>query len=101
MVGGLLSLLWCLILLSVSLGRTTPPTSLFPEIDFASKLGSEETNQEGHSLREVISSLNMAQTFEICRELAPMKVHLRMDSVGQDFGQGGARSAKCEIVDGD
>jgi len=84
MVGALLSLLWCLIVLSVSLLRPVPPTSLFPEIDFASKIPREA------SLWNVLARLSMASSWSITRQLAAEKLYLARRPTGAELeGQWG------------
>ena len=70
----------------LSLVRTTPGASLFPEIDFASKI-SREANQLSYSLQNVLSTLSMANTFEIRRALANSKFHVYMNLPSPEIGR--------------
>jgi len=85
MVGGLVSLMWCFTALVFSMARTTPRTSLFPEIDFASKVmrhGGHNSRcirlQSRHSFQNVLSRLNNSNTYEIWNALAPSKLYIRV-----------------------
>lgn len=86
MIGGLVSLLWCLIVLSVSLARRPLPPSFFPEIDFASKIVSESKfPSHTSSLWHVLSNLRMANSFEITKELAKTKFYMRNHQIDSDI----------------
>ena len=101
MVGGLFSLLWCLIVLALSLVRRTPGSSLFPEIDFASKVSSSrEPKPASNSVRDILSTLSTANTFQINRELARSKFYVQMAPANPEYGQDKPIAAiECEIVD--
>ena len=77
-VGALLSLVWCITALMLTLFRTTPGSSLFPEIDFASKIP-RETRILPYSFQNLLSTLSLANTLEISRALANSKLHVKMD----------------------
>ena len=91
MVGGIISLAWCLSVLALSLIRTTPGSSLFPEIDFVSKLSSK-TNPSRHSLQHVLSMLSTANSYEISRELAHSKFYVRINPPSPEMGNDKATS---------
>jgi hypothetical protein len=98
MVGGLVSLVWCLIVLVFSLSRVTPGTSLFPEIDFASKV-SRDANSPPHSLEDILASLSVANTCEIRKALAHSKFHVQMNPASLELGQGRPVAVmECEVV---
>src|SRR5579859_2695290 len=80
MVGGLFSLIWCLVVLTICMRQRTPVTSLFGDIDFASKL-LPEAQPFINSVPPLTSSLSMASTCKIRRELAPVRFHVQWDSV--------------------
>jgi hypothetical protein len=82
MVGGIISLLWCLTVLALSFAQTTPGTSLFPEIDFASKITAQDKPSSLNVLPAFLSGLSMAGTFEIRKALERVKfyVHMNVDS---------------------
>jgi hypothetical protein len=61
-----------------TLVRTTPGSSLFPEIDFASKIP-RETSISPYSFQNLLSTLSLANTFEITRALANSKLHVKMN----------------------
>jgi hypothetical protein len=76
MIGGLVSLVWCLFVLALSFTRATPGTSLFPEIDFASKVGNS-SNPSHRSLQHVLSTLSTSSSHKICEELARSMFYVR------------------------
>jgi hypothetical protein len=86
MVGGLISLVWCLVVLIFALRRAIPGTSLFPEIDFASKL-STRGNLLSDSVGDILSTLSMANTYEISKALARTKFHLHINPASTELGQ--------------
>lgn len=98
MVGGLISLFWCLLVLGLSLVRMTPGTSLFPEIDFASKL-SGNTMPSSQSLLDILSGLSMANTCEIKKALAHSKFHVQLTSANHELEQGKTVAVmQCEVI---
>jgi hypothetical protein len=98
MVGGVISLLWCLIVLALSLGRTIPETSLFPEIDFASKL-SGDLISSSNSLQDILPTLSLANTCQIRRALAHSKFRVQLSSANPELGQAKTVAViQCEVV---
>ena len=85
MVGSLFSLVWCLIALNLSLVRITPTTSLFPEIDFASKLlpGAGPSLQ---SIPPLPSSLSASNTVRVRRDLAGSQFFVRWKPPTKEAG---------------
>ena len=87
-VGGLVSVLWCFVALVLSMVRITPTTSLFPEIDFASKVArspgatSSVYPQPGScgSLPNVLSRLSNANSYAIRKGLTPSKFYVRAET---------------------
>lgn len=104
MVGGIISLLWCLVVLALSFSQTTPGTSFFPEIDFASKVTSEEKPSALRSaLPAFLSALSMAGTVEIKKALERVRFYVHMNlSVGDSNPISGRamRRSVIEIDDG-
>jgi len=107
MVGGFLSILWCFASLLLSLYIQTPNSSLFPEIDIASKAtdistsqypilspsstyshtGSYPLVQNANSFSRLVSQLNNAGSIEIRKKLANARFYVRWaDTVGSGFG---------------
>ena len=88
MVGGFVSLAWCLTALIIVLFIATPNLSLFPEIDFAAKVVHETTrwvNRQSHySIAGLLSSLSNAGTKEIRNQMAFARFYTRIsnDAVG-------------------
>src|SRR5437667_5568 len=86
MVGGLISLMWCFIALAISMVKTTPRTSLFPEIDFASKVArnggylSPRYTRPGsrYSFQHMLSRLSNSDSYEIRRGLGSSKIYARL-----------------------
>ena len=82
MIGGLISLFWCIIALALSMAIIAPKTSLFPEIDFASKVtGHEMGGRDSASwdaLTNALGRLSNAGSREIRKGLAGMKFYLRV-----------------------
>lgn len=84
MVGGFISLLWCLVALVLSMTRIAPKTSMFPEIDFASKVTRHQapdlvlSRNSGSSdaLANVLSRLRNANSHEIRKGLAGSEFHV-------------------------
>ena len=104
MIGGIISLLWCLIVLVLSFSQTTPGTSLFPEIDFASKVTSEDKTLAlafRSALPAFLSGLSMAGTFEIKKALERVKFYVHMNLNVEDPVPGRSmRRSVIEIDDG-
>jgi len=74
-IGGIISLLWCLVVLTVSLSRgQLVAGTLFTEVDVASKL------PQFGQLRDVLSSLSITNSWKICRELANQILQLEIIS---------------------
>jgi hypothetical protein len=79
MAGGVVSLLWCYCALGLSIRARIPGTSLFPEVDFASKVASASTSI--FSLPYLLSLLSNAGSYEIRKALAPARLYVHvMDS---------------------
>ena len=85
MVGGVFSLVWCLSVLALSLVRTTPGSSLFPEVDFASKL-STKMNPSPNSLQHVLSMLSTSNSHRISRKLADSSFYVRINPPNPETG---------------
>jgi len=107
MVGGFLSILWCFAALCLSLYVQTPNSSLFPEMDIASKAtdmpssqypilspsstinstGSYSLVHNGNSFSKLISPLNNAGSVQIRKKLANARFYVRWaDTGGSGFG---------------
>ena len=107
MVGGFLSILWCFAALCLSLNVQTPNSSLFPEIDIASKAtdapksqypllspsssygysGSSPLVQNANSFSSLVAPLNNAGSVEIRKKLANARFYVRWaDTSGSGFG---------------
>lgn len=86
MVGGLISVIWCFVALLLSMVIITPSTSLFPEIDFASKVARIPVDissvyprpQSSESLPDVLSRLSNANSYEIRKEFAPSRFYVQI-----------------------
>src|SRR5277367_478169 len=107
MVGGFLSILWCFAALCLSLSVQTPNSSLFPEIDIASKAtdapnsqhllspssspiytGSYPLVQNANSFSRLVSPLNNAGSIEIRKKLANARFYVRWADVsGSGMGR--------------
>jgi hypothetical protein len=82
MIGGILSLTWCIIALIVILQVATPNLSLYPEIDVAGKVIHENSrwiNRQSHySISGLLSSLSNAGTREIKKQMAFARFYTRV-----------------------
>ena len=80
MVGGLLSLVWCLTALGLSMAIIVPKTSMYSEIDFASKLTGTEgytvSRDSRSSLPNVVSLLSNSNSREIRKGLADSRFYV-------------------------
>ena len=74
-----------MVVLIFALRRATPGTSLFPEIDFASKMS--RGNSSSHALGDILSTLSMANTYEISKALTHSKFHLQVNPADTELGQ--------------
>lgn len=97
MVGGILSLVWCLTVLALSFAQTTPGTSLFPEIDFASKITAEAKPSSLNVLPAFLSGLSMAGTVEIKKALDKVKFYVHMNVDGPVIG----RPMRRSVIEGE
>jgi hypothetical protein len=70
LVGGILSLLWCFIVLIVPMRIHAPNTSVFPEMDIASKLPDASHGMGGNSVAQLLAPLSNAESLEIRHRLA-------------------------------
>jgi hypothetical protein len=108
MVGGFLSILWCFAAMLLSLYVQTQNSSLFPEVDIASKAtdtptsqypilspsstynsytGSYPLVQNANSFSRLVSPLNNAGSVEIRKKLANARFYVRWaDTGGSGFG---------------
>jgi hypothetical protein len=91
MIGGLISLLWCIIALALSMAIIAPKTSMFPEIDFASKVTGHEMGRRDSvswdALTNVLGRLSNAGSREIRKGLVGMKFYLRVaETVSENGG---------------
>lgn len=68
MAGGIASIIWCLSLLAVCWAEGFPITSLFPEVDFASKVAGVPASG-GQSLPSLLSQLSYSTTNQIRKVL--------------------------------
>ena len=88
MAGGLISVLWCLVALGLVLARTTPRTSLFPEIDFASIIAASGYYVARHvgsgRLLRLLSLLNNMGSSEIRKGLAPSMLFVTSEEPRDD-----------------
>jgi hypothetical protein len=100
MAGGFIALIWCYCALCASWWIPTPEASLFPEIDFASKLppnnnlsaimNLEEKPKVYSSVVERVgsigdfSSLSNARTLEIKKHLAPARFFIQFSKNDSD-----------------
>jgi hypothetical protein len=83
MAGGLLSLIWCALVLVVCWKEGFPVTSLFPEVDFASKVAGAP-KEEG-SLPVLLSDLSQQDSKQIRADLNDVTFYMyakddRMDT---------------------
>jgi hypothetical protein len=83
MVGGIVSTIWCFIALGLSIFRIAPTTSLFPEIDFASKITHgvstpREPLPSPLPFHELLSKVSNASSSEIRDVLAPAEIYVRV-----------------------
>ena len=86
MVGSLFSLLWCLIVLSLTLVRTTPPATYFPDVDLASKVrGEQQSGSQPSSFSDVLSTLSLANSFKISKEISKTQFYVRMRQTSADL----------------
>lgn len=76
MIGGILSFLWCLIVIILTFTRVTPGTSFFPEIDVAAKF-SQGANPELVARPPLSSDLSVGDSLEIRRAMARTKFYLQ------------------------
>ena len=82
----------------------TPNASLFPEIDFAAKLPSDENgNNSGSStfppLATSFSALSNAGSAGIRKRLAFTRFHVRLSNTGREFE--GIRSVEIKLKEDD
>jgi len=81
MVGGFVSLVWCLGILMYTLFVPTPNLSMFPEIDVASKVVVTESHLyrgfEAYPISKLLSSLSNASSREIWKALSPYNLYVR------------------------
>jgi hypothetical protein len=86
MVGGLISLGWCIIALVLILRVATPNLSLYPEIDVAGKVVHENsrwTNRQSHySISGLLSSLSNAGTADIRKQMSFARFYTRVSNTG-------------------
>jgi hypothetical protein len=92
MAGGFVALIWCFLALCASWWIPTPESSLFPEIDFASKLVPKDNfifnlDEKPKVFSSVIensvsdfSTLSNAGTMEIKRRLAPTRFFVQFSN---------------------
>jgi hypothetical protein len=103
MVGGIISLIWCLTVLALSFSQTTPGMSLFPEIDFASKITADDKPLSAlNVLPAFLAGLSMAGTTEIKKALERVKFFVHMNIGGPGASGPGMRQSviECEINGG-
>ncbi len=84
MIGGLLSLGWCIIVMTLSMAGSPPKTSMFPEVDFASKVTEQHANRDSlavESLTDELARLSNATSREIRSGLARNKFYIRAAEV--------------------
>jgi hypothetical protein len=87
MVGGLISVVWCLFLFSLALIRPTPQTSFFSEIDLLPKCAAGRFLSTD-SFQGMLSRLHSSTTCQITRELAGSMFHVQATSPSCDHGGG-------------
>src|SRR5579871_6620548 len=77
MAGSLISIIWCYTIMVVCLFRSTPATSVFTEIDFASKVTFAPYMGFGrYSIQELLSSLNESSSYQILRRLSGVRFRM-------------------------
>lgn len=78
--GGVLTLIWCLSALFLSMMTQTPNTSLFPEIAFAAKIERTQHRRYGlpPSLLETLEPLNNSGSIETRRHLSSERIYVRL-----------------------
>ena len=86
-------MIWCFIALVLAMMVQTPNTSLFPEIDIASKLVTDTPNERHYledtprSLAQLLWPLSNASSMEVRRRLSPTRLFVRFsDNEFQDDG---------------
>jgi hypothetical protein len=81
MVGGLVSLVWCIVVLAVCWAEGFPITSMFPEVDFASKVAGRTTPDDTQSLPALLSNLSHSDSNEIRKGLRSSRFYMyRMEN---------------------
>ena len=107
MIGGLVSLVWCILALTLTTTRIAPKTLMFPEITFASIVAGHQVSQIGRrasvswdALMNVLSELTNASSRKIRNGLAGLKFHVRVTEpdVQEDGGEG---HVSLVVEDGD
>jgi len=84
MIGGLLSLGWCIIVMILSMAGSPPKTSMFPEVDFASKVTGQHADTDSLAAEPLINELarlSNATSREIRTGLARNKFYIRAAEV--------------------
>ena|SRR5579871_5758730 len=98
MAGGLLSLIWCAIVLAVCWKEGFPVTSLFPEVDFASKVAG--ASKEEGSLPVLLADLTQSDSKQIRDGLNDAKFYMyaKDDRMGTSVEQGEQTSLPSQGV---
>jgi hypothetical protein len=91
LLGGVISLLWCLFGLVIIILRETPRTSMFSDVDLLTKVsGSEGLNHRapigaGESLQTSLVRLRDANSFQIRKRLAGTKIYVPVGETQVDI----------------
>src|SRR5436190_16069447 len=98
MVGGLISLIWCIGALALSIAKIIPNISMYPEIDFASKVTGyqapeirERNSVSSGAITNVLSRLSNANSREIRKGLAGSKFYVRVTETDVEGEKEGIR----------
>jgi hypothetical protein len=98
MIGGLISLLWCLVALPFAMAAMSPKTSFYPEVDFASKVTAPKDPEIyprnsifRESITTVLASLSNATSREIRNGLAGSKLYVRVHEPEDEEVEGDTR----------
>jgi len=101
LVGGVVSIVWCLVVLVVCWVEGFPITSMFPEVDFASKVAGRTSPEDTQSLPALLSSLSHSDSPEIRDGLGRSRFYMyKMDERAPDKEQTTSQPDYQEVPQG-
>jgi hypothetical protein len=80
MIGGFISLIYCVVIVCLGLFVKVPNNSLFPEIDFSSKVAVGDKFASSYSYSSLVANMSNADSFEVTRRLESSRFYLRFSN---------------------